>query len=166
LFLWHHFLIRMTHANQLLTKASISSSISLCYILNAQSTFLRYLVFLRITYEIVIFRPLYFSPVNIETMCFQRLVIEMQHLIQITVFPHIIFNNMRVRVHIHTHTQCTTWHLFQNPTNKKEILRRQNSKAISHQVPPASPLEISAGKYQRFVGWTRIISNQMGMHNR
>jgi hypothetical protein len=70
LFLRHHFLTRMTHANQLLTKASIGSSISLCYILNAESTFLRYLVFLRITYEIVIFRPLYFSPVNIETMCF------------------------------------------------------------------------------------------------
>jgi hypothetical protein len=42
----HYFLTRMTHANQLLTKASISSSIALCYILNAESTFLRYLVFL------------------------------------------------------------------------------------------------------------------------
>jgi hypothetical protein len=31
----------------------------------------------------------------------------------------------------------------------KEILCRQNAEAISHQVPPASPLEISAGKYQR-----------------
>jgi hypothetical protein len=31
----------------------------------------------------------------------------------------------------------------------KVILCRQNSEAIPHQVPPASPLEISAGKYQR-----------------
>lgn len=50
----------------LLTKASVNSSIPMCYILNAKCTFLWNLIFLWITYEIVIFCPLYFSPRNIK----------------------------------------------------------------------------------------------------
>jgi len=57
--------------------------------------------------------------------------------------------------------------MLKNPSSMKEILRRQNSAAISRQVSHASLLEISANNCQRaLVDTSERIRNQTGTYNR
>jgi hypothetical protein len=57
--------------------------------------------------------------------------------------------------------------MIKNPASMKEILRSQNSSAISRQVSSASLLNISGGNYQRaLVDDSGMIITQMGKHNR
>jgi hypothetical protein len=57
--------------------------------------------------------------------------------------------------------------MLKNSTSMKEILFRQNSAAISHQVSSALLLDISAVNCKRaVVNESGMIRNQMGMHNR
>jgi hypothetical protein len=58
------------------------------------------------------------------------------------------------------------WHV-KNHMNVKEIVGRQNSSAIFHQVSLALLLDISAGNCQRaLVDKSGMIRNQTGKHNR
>jgi hypothetical protein len=56
-----------------------------------------------------------------------------------------------------------TYFMLKNLTSMKEILRRQNSAAISCQVSPASLLDVSADNLQRaLVEESGMIKNNMG----
>jgi hypothetical protein len=56
--------------------------------------------------------------------------------------------------------------MLKNPTSMKEILRVQNSTAISREVSFALLLDVCAGNYQRaLVDESGKIRTQMGTHN-
>jgi hypothetical protein len=57
--------------------------------------------------------------------------------------------------------------MLKNLMSMKVILCRQSLMAISHQVSPASLLDVSADNHQRaLVDETEIIRAQIGIHNR
>jgi hypothetical protein len=56
--------------------------------------------------------------------------------------------------------------MLKNAYSMKEILRRQNSSAISHHVLPASLIDVSFSNFQRaVVDESGIIRTKMGTHN-